>query len=139
MENISTDTMLQIVVTVAAALALWLRLDAKVDGVRKELKTDIQQMRKTAEDQRKELKKEIQKVGKTTEDQRKELKTDIQQVGKTAEDQRKELKKEIQKVDDKAMKLLEASNKNHLVTIERLTRVEEKVGCIIRGEPLQTD
>jgi len=95
--------MLQIVVTVAAALALWLRLDAKVDGVRKELKTDIQQMRKTAEDQRKELKKEIQKV------------------------------------DDKAMKLLEASNKNHLVTIERLTRVEEKVECIIRGEPLQTD
>lgn len=44
MENISTDTMLQIVVTVAAALGLWLRLDSKVDELRKELKTDIQRV-----------------------------------------------------------------------------------------------
>ncbi|MDE2858271.1 MAG: hypothetical protein OXN94_10530 [Chloroflexota bacterium] len=44
MENISTDTMLQIVVTVAAALALWLRLDAKIDGFRKELKKEIEKV-----------------------------------------------------------------------------------------------
>ena len=44
MENISTDTWLQIVVTVAAALGLWLRLDAKVDSLRKELKGDIKEV-----------------------------------------------------------------------------------------------
>ncbi len=44
MENISTDTMLQILVTVVAALALWLRLDSKIDSLRKELKGDIQRV-----------------------------------------------------------------------------------------------
>ena len=44
MENISTDTMLQIVVTIAAALGLWLRLDSKVDGLRKEMKNDNQRV-----------------------------------------------------------------------------------------------
>ncbi len=44
MESISTDTMLQIVVTVAAALGLWLRLDSKVDGLRKEVNGDIQRV-----------------------------------------------------------------------------------------------
>ena len=62
MENISTDTMLQIVVTVAAALGLWLRLDSKVDGLRKELKGDIQRLDSTVDELRKELKDDIQRV-----------------------------------------------------------------------------
>lgn len=44
MENISTDTMLQIAVTVVAALGLWLRLDSKIDGLRKEVNGDIQRV-----------------------------------------------------------------------------------------------
>lgn len=85
MESISTDTMLQITVTVVAALALWLRLDSKIDALRKELKGDIKE------------------------------------------------------VDDKATKISEASNQYHLEIIERLTQVDEKVECIIRGEPLKSD
>ncbi len=84
-ENISTDTMVQIIVTIAAALGLWLRLDSKIDGLRKELKGDIQ------------------------------------------------------KVDNKATKISEASNTYHLEIIERLTRVEEKVECIMRGELQATE
>ena len=84
MENMSTDTMLQIAVTVAAALALWLRLDSKIDGLRKELRDDIGD------------------------------------------------------VDEKATDIAKASNKYHVEIIERLARVEEKVECIMRGEPQRT-
>ncbi len=108
MENISTDTMLQIVVTVAAALGLWLRLDSKVDGLRKELKGDIQ------------------RLDSTVDELRKELKGDIQRLDSTVDELRKELKDDIQRVDDKVDALTNTVHEFRLETIERLTRLEER-------------
>ena len=97
MENISTDTMLQILVTVAAALALWLRLDSKIDSLRKELKGDIQRVDDDA------------KAGSTKVD-----------------GTRTELKGDIQRLKDKIDALTNMVQEFRLETVERLTRLEER-------------
>ena len=97
MENISTDTMLQIIVTIVAALGLWLRLDAKIDGLRNEMNG-----------------------------LRKELKDDIQRVESKVDGHRAESKSDIQRVDDKVDTLTNTVHEFRLETVERLTRLEER-------------
>ena len=115
MENISTDTMLQIVVTVAAALALWLRLDSKIDALRKELKGDIQRV----ED-------DVKALSTNVDGNRMELKGDIQQVNSSVHDLRKELKGDIQRVDSKVDALTTSVHDFRVESVERLTRLEER-------------
>lgn len=97
MESISTDTMLQIMVTVAAALALWLRLDSKIDSLRQELKGDIQRV------------------------------DDDVKAGSTKVDgTRTELKGDIQRLEDKVDTVSNTVHDFRLEAVERLTRMEER-------------
>ncbi len=106
MENISTDTMLQLLVTVAAALALWLRLDSKIDGLRKELKGDFQR-----------------------------IDDDVKSLSSNVDGIRKELKGDIQRVDAKVDALASTVHEFRVESVERLTRLEERTERRREDEP----
>ena len=74
------------------------------------------------------------------------LDSKINEVRQELHEVRQELKKDIQRVDDKIIKVdervvknWEASSQYQLETIERLTRVEEQVGYILRSQPQVSD